>query len=476
MAELALAIVGAVAAWKSIIEFGDLISKVTDDDARRREGLWLQLQVSQYRLKDWGHDWGLDQPDGRFHRFEPGRKELIVQIIFRLRDSRHKALDRLGNRYGLAAKADEPDPAGAATDPLSRLIGTMKTASKRAKHKTVWLAHDQETVSDLVRETVELHEHLQYLTYGSAAFIRESLPSVKSAPSLEDGLRQLDRGGRQSAQDWQRSLTGPPNSPSGGGDVDEQTLASYAVKAIASSRQAGHVHGHIDRAFYFHGDLRIAEIISGWWDDDRSSLLLLETPDIADDHTAAFTCALVYYLTSCHRLVYSVPQESAVAPGQQYFHMLQTLILSMVDLHGDQAPPTTTPLPSRLGEMEGMPMNDSTLAQLADLFHEMLLSLVNRPAMRVLLIIYGLEVCEGEGEESNTHIPHQQSFFRNLQKICSQPPSGSGSTVKVLLGCKGHAMTLYDCLEPESIADVTSHPTDSTNLMQELALKLKLES
>ena len=91
MAELTLAIVGVVAALKSIVDFGELMTKVTDNDARRREVLWLRLQVSQCRLKDWANHWGVDRIDGEFHHFDPAWKELIMTIIFRLRDSRQKA-------------------------------------------------------------------------------------------------------------------------------------------------------------------------------------------------------------------------------------------------------------------------------------------------------------------------------------------------------------------------------------------------
>ena len=466
MAELSLGIVGVVAVWKSIVDFGELIRKLTDDDARCREGLWLRLQVSQYRLKDWGKDWGVDREDGRFHHFESARKELIMMIIFRLRDSRHRALERLKNRYGLSADEDDPETMGS-KDRFSKLIIIVKTATKRLKDKSVWLTHDQQTLSDLVNETVELHEYLQYLTYGSGDFILRSLPSVQSAPSLQEGLRHLEHSGRESARNFQHSLIDPTNSPIS--RVDEQTLASYAARTIASSRQAGHIQRHIDRAFYFHGDPRIPEIISDWWDDEWSRLLILETPDIADDNTAAFTCSLVYYLAPCDRLVYSFQEESAEGSDQQFFQMLKTLILSMMSLQGDQAQ-RTTPWPFGVAEIEGMPMHDNTIQRLVELFHEMLLDLSSRPNVRILVIIDGLEVCEGE--EGNSRIPHLRLFFRNLQKTCIQAHDGSGAIVKVLLGYKGHAMALYDCVEPENIVDITSLPTESTSLMQELALKL----
>lgn len=466
MAELSLAIVGAIAAWKSIVEFGELITKLTDDDARRREGMWLRLEVSQYRLKDWGHDWGVDRVDGRFHHFESARKDLIMKIIFRLRDSRQKALERLQNRYGLSSNQNNQEMV-AAKDSLPSLITTVKSASKRVRDKSIWLAHDRDTISDLVSETVELHEHLQYLTYGSAAFILKSFPIVQSAPSLKEGLQHLEHSGRQSAQHFQQSLTSPPNSPTC--NMDEQTLASYAIKTIASSRQARRIHEHIDRAFHYHGDSRIPEIISDWWNDERSRLLVLETPDIADDHTAAFTCSLLYYLTSCHRLAYTFQEDSAMRPEQEFFQMLKTFILSMAPLQGDQIP-QMTPFPLVVADIESMPMEDRTSQQLTELFNEMLLDLLSRSRMRILVIIYGLEVCEGE--KNKRHIFHLRSFFRNLQKICSQTHDGREATAKIVLGYKGHAMTLYDCVEPESIADVTSHPTGSTSLMQELALKL----
>ncbi len=268
MAELSLAIAGIVLAWKGIVDFGELMTKIMNDDARHREGLWLKLEVSQYRLKDWGDDWGVDRIDGKFHGFEAARKELIMKIIFRLHDSRLKALERLRDRYGLAAEEDDQEGVGA-KDRLSRLIDRVKTTSKKVKDKSMWLAHDQGIIPDLVNETVELHEHLQYLTYGSGSFIRKALSHVQSAPSLEVGLRQLEHGGRTSTQEFNHSLVSSSSSPTLVEDqMDEQTLASFAIKTIGSSRQAEQVKSQIELAFHFQGDSRIPEIISDWWNDD----------------------------------------------------------------------------------------------------------------------------------------------------------------------------------------------------------------
>lgn len=115
-------------------------------------------------------------------------------------------------------------------------------------------------------------------------------------------------------------------------------------------------------------------------------------------------------------------------------------------------------------------MNDKTMQRLVELFKDILFELSNGPGMRILLIIDGLEACECE--EIDNYRSHLRSFFRNLQVICDQDQAGSNAVVKVLLGYKGHAMTLYDCVKAEDIVDVTSLPTSSTSLMQDLALKL----
>jgi len=52
MAELALAIIGVALAWKGILDFGQLMSKLMDDDTRQRDILAIKLDSSQHMLKD----------------------------------------------------------------------------------------------------------------------------------------------------------------------------------------------------------------------------------------------------------------------------------------------------------------------------------------------------------------------------------------------------------------------------------------
>jgi hypothetical protein len=465
MAELSLAIVGVALAWKGILDFGEIIRKITDDDVSRREGLWLKLQVSQYRLKDWGQVWGINRADGRFHHFEPARKDLIATIVFRLKDSRYQALERLKTRYGLLEDKQDQNVT-APKDGFTRLLARIKSAPQTIKDKTVWLARDKEKISDLVNETIELHELLQYLTYGSESFIIRSVPGVRSAPSLTEGLRDLDQNGRESAVVFHRSLAASSGSPSL--QVDEQTLASYSTKTIASTRQAGHLQQQIDHAFDFYGDLRIPEIIAEWWNDSRSRLLILETPDIADDHTSTFTCSLVFYLVSCHRLVYTFGENSE-GPDAQFFDMLKTFILSMVSLQGTQSQPAR-PLPFGVSEIGDMRMDESNVQQLAEVFKDLILDLSPNPGMRFLIIIDGLNIYDGQ--ETGSYMRNQRSFYRNLQEFCNRAEDGRDVVVKVLIGCKGHAMTLYNCVNPESVVDLTSVLAGSTRLVQDLALKM----
>ncbi|CAJ2504831.1 Uu.00g122250.m01.CDS01 [Anthostomella pinea] len=462
MAELVLGIAGVVLAWKGIMDFGELILKLTDNDTRRREGLSLRLEVSQYMLKDWGDYWGVDKDDGGFHRFEPARKELIFKIIFRLHESRLKALKVLRKRYNLPIKDDEDDGTGAANR-LSRMVDRVKGSSKTLKDKGVWLAHDQSEIIDLVNETMELHENLQYLTYGSHKFIRDTASEIQAPVVIDVGMENMMD--HKDVPPSPRSAVAlvPPISPEP--TLDEQTLASYATKSIASTSKAGRIQYHIDRAFHFYGDDRIIEAVCTWWNDDEPGVLVIEAPDDGDDETSVLTCVVVYYVASCQRLIYSFSPDSRENADVQFVEMLRTLILSMLTMGGSQQF-NELPLPSDMLIMENTELNVATIKQLIGLFHQVLNALVTGQDRRVLLVIDGLERV-GAGNLSSL----VRSFVDGLRPSCiSNEASHLKATVKILLGFRGHALVLYGSVGDQDLVDLTDCPTQTTNIMHELAV------
>ncbi|KAK0630301.1 hypothetical protein B0T17DRAFT_218133 [Bombardia bombarda] len=474
MAELGLAILGVAFAWKNILDFGELVSKLTDDDARRREGLSMKLAVSQFRLKDWGDYWGIDRNDGKFHAFDQGRKELIVKLIFRLHDSRHKALKKLRRYFEpetTEGGLDDKDTADVQSQ-FSRILKKVKDASDRGLDRGRWLIHDQNTVSDLVNETVELCGELQHLTSGSDMFILSILPSINSATVTRDW-------DKTTAKPSQSPFNSPPRKPwTDSHSVDEKTLASDATKTLFSSQQAAHVQEQMEQAFYFHGDDRVPQAISQWWNDDWSSILLLETPEISEDTTSAFTCALVYYLVPCHKLIYTLrsmnhtqqtPQQSAI----QLTEMLRTLILSMISMRGNR--PLSTSLPDDIAHpsFDRRTVSLDVLEQSIVAFQNLLQELVTVADKRILLIVDGIEHIDSN--DSDSPLSHLVcSFISGLQDICDAEPGSGRALLKVLLGCKGHAHTVSSCLGGHSIVDITdSSMSDQTaSIMQELSLRL----
>lgn len=158
MADMATGIIGVVLAWKGIVEFGRLISRLTDDDDRERNVPAIRLESYQQLLQDWGEHWGVDREDGRFHGLERARKELVIKIIFQLRDSRVEAIRRLRKRHGMFNEEDRKLEVHEGR--LSRMIESFVASAQRSRKKARWLMGDDILVAKLVDETMQLHSLL----------------------------------------------------------------------------------------------------------------------------------------------------------------------------------------------------------------------------------------------------------------------------------------------------------------------------
>lgn len=465
MAELAISIAGIALAWKGILDFGELVSKIMDDDARHREVLAMKLEVSQHMLKDWGDDWGITQPDGHFHDFEDSRKELIMRIIFRLRDSRQHAMKRLKEHYGLLA--DEPDlDLGKRR---SRFVDKIKGVAKRGKDKGLWLVHDHALVTALVNETVELHECLNCLTSVSTRFLVTKMDHLRTAQTLERGLAQLEKTIRE--RRIQTNITNqcqPFPQPEPDEDIDVQTLIGYATKSITSSWQMDHVQKHIDQAFHHHCDTRIPETISLWWNDPTPNMLVLEVADGAGNLSSTYACALMYYLATCDKLIHIFDPESTKPPNEQLVEMLRSLIQSLVSFRGEE--PLASPFPASIVETENQSMDAEATRRLIGFFHELLRDILTSSDLQIVLLLDGIELFSYSDDSSLQLLI--QLFMSELQTICDSM-NEKQSLIKILVGHRGHANNLYDHLGVSGVADLVYDSGSSTNLTQALGSTLQ---
>ncbi|KAF2244662.1 hypothetical protein BU26DRAFT_522464 [Trematosphaeria pertusa] len=472
MAELALAVTGVALAWKGILDFGHLVTKLIDDDLRQRDVLAIKLELSQYMLKDWGQHWGVDRSDGRFHTFETSRKELIMKIIFRLRDSRCDAMKRLRDSYGMLAGDEENSEAEDPGNGLARLADRVRGAARRGKHKARWLIHDRELMTELVDETMDLHKCLNSLTFLSINFLTSNLATLRTAQPLESGLARLEsRVKRENASSHQDATQlRKARTPELGRGVDEQTLAGYASNLIGSSRQADSVRRHIDRGFHYHGDARVPETIATWWGDASSGILMIEVSDDADDATSTYACVLLYYLVACRKLIYVFEPEPTKGPAEQLLEMLRALIQGLVSLRGNQ-PLGKISFPASITEIESGRVEAETIQRLITLVHDLVRDMLTSCDQPILLVIDGLELVTPSDDESSNRLV--RSFVSGLRTICDANGDERQHILKILLGHKGHATTLYDCVGDRDVADLTGRAARTTSMRHELAVSLR---
>jgi hypothetical protein len=459
MAELGLGIVGIALAWKGIMDFGELVSTLMADDGWRREGLAMKLEASHFMLKDWGECWELTSKNGRFHDFEPARRELITRIIFRLRDSRTNAQKRLKEYYGLPADKGETN-GDDSHKRLSKLVDRVRGASRSARNKTVWLIHDRDLITDLVNETVELHESLNYLTHLSPKFLLGMQSSLRSSPSLDSSLLRIESKVEEMSRNLSQHTLRSSSQEHPDVEMDVQTVAGYATRSITSSTQANRVQQLLNEGRHHWGDTRITDQITMWWAHDGSRLLVIEGQDLSMDTT--YASVLLYSMVPCRKLIHTLDPESTTDPLVRFIDMLRTLMRNMVSLAGD------LPLDVTVSITDTDPNNMATGEHYIRVFLKLLENLVTHCDKALLLVVDRMDLVSVEVEAHPDLYRLVRQFVSGLNALCT---SHDGAVLKVLLGYNGYAMIVYDCMEYGDIwdiADFTDHASDNGSMWEEL--------
>ncbi|KAK5443542.1 hypothetical protein LTS15_010687 [Exophiala xenobiotica] len=483
MAELGLAIAGAVLAWKNILDLGSLIMDLIGDDDRERRGLLYNLQTKDFQLKEWGDYYGLDREDGLFHTsFEREKKAFLIKIIFRLHDSRKRALRVLQDKYGVVDSVEHDDDgapdssnnnnnntAVVQAKRFARIVSKVKNASKHSKEKGAWLIRDQRLVTELINDADEQFRHLRALTFDSVQFLVGVLRSTLLLDqSFAERLTTLESRTLQENQKELEYLRGTTTTPAHGEPLerDRQTAVSYLVQTIISCRQGERVRNLITEGYGLSVDTRILEGLCEWWSDTRSASLVLETPYVAGDMLSAQTCAAVYYVTECHKLIYVVEVDKETTSFVNFADMLHTLIRELISLAPDTFDETDLPDAGRVGDC--VPVDTECLLGAMTTFGRLVDAFVSRTPRRLLIIIDGLEDICATMEDPVLCLV--RPFMRTLQNIIGSKAE-TGPPVKILLGCKGHASVLLEGANNADVLDVTDRATRTCNLMTELAVK-----
>jgi hypothetical protein len=468
MAELAIGILGISLAWKGIIDFGKVISRLTDCDNRERYILAIGLESSQLILKDWGDYWGVDRADGRFHHLEETRKNIVMEIIFQLHDSRERAIKRLRKSHGLFKKEEEEEEGcNARGDRLSRLVESFVGTAQKNKKKIRWISGDDKLVSTLVEETMKLHGWLDRLTSMSINFLATHFDTPRDARSLELRLENVEHLMREqvltrvviSNRPCAASVTPSDDA------IDDKTLAGYATDSIMSSKQRECILENIDRSLDYYGDVRVSEKVTAWWNDVCSDILILELPDEADSQTAMSICVLLYYFTKCHKLIFVFDAQSREESVRQFLSMIRTFIQNLVSLRGNK-PLDGLPLPMNIADMDAQDLDTSAIQHIVRFFHGLLRDTLESGDQRVLLVVSGLDV---NGSNDCGFIQLVQMFISGIQDVCDSQINGQGVIFKALFTHRGYASSLYDCVKVTSFADLTDHASRVGSLAEDLA-------
>lgn len=468
MAELAISIAGIPLAWKGILDFGKLILTLMDDDIRRRDVLAIRLETCQHALKAWGELWGINCPEGKFHSFEPSRKQLISRIVYYLRDSRDRATVRLKERYGCHANSQDITMSESAGKAQSRISSKLKGTSKRMKEKALWVMVDQSSISILVAETFELLKCLKYLCSMSKAMLDKDTAIFRSdflgasSSTILGNLPQGPQVDQAIAGDISNLMVQQP-----GPDADGQTLAAYATMPIRSSRMAAAVQEDIERALYFHGDVRVPEAIGIWWRDSSSGILALETPDSATDRTANSACVLTYYLATCQKIIHVFEPGCTSRSLEQFSDMLRNLMETMLSMRVNR-PLENVSEPLAIHDSSKEPATTATVHEWILACHGLLQNLLNCCDEKILLVIEGASLVEfNDGGDVSILL---QSFISGLQEMCNKVNPNTPAGLKILLGFKGHVPAIYKCMDERYVCDFTDFACRKTNMRQQLAL------
>lgn len=482
MAELALAIVGVAVAWKNILDFGQLMMDVLADDDWERGGLLYNLKTKDFLLKDWGTHYGVDRDDGEFHKFEAQRKEFLIKVIFRLHDSRMRAFKILRDKYSMSMSSsslEEDEEAYEGPDlsrkakGFARMIDKAKTVSKKTREKGRWLSHDQRTVKELIHDADEQYRHLKALTFDSIPFLLSVMnsPQQNTQPPLplQDSLVLLEARAKQENQreiDHLRRTRSFPIDDGESGEWDRETAVSYVTKSIVSCDQAERVRELVNQGYSILVDTRIVEGVHDWWMDDKSGSLVLETPYDGGDSVSAVTCAAVYYLASCHKIIYVFDPNDRKPPALQLAEMVSTMTLMLVSFADEEIDPSCSPVPDK-SLVDSVAGRTGNLPEAIKAFEDLVTRFIVRTDRRLLIIVDGLDDLVDLATDEPIR-PLIRLILQSLARICSGEVA-EPQLVKVLFGCKGAATVVSGYVDDTEVLNVMDMVARKENIMEGLA-------
>ena len=321
-------------------------------------------------------------------------------------------------------------------------------------------------MASLVKETFDLHKCLKTLTFMPASALINHLETLRSPEAVQQGLMQLE----QKLRDQIQLKCCPEACPYGtlaspDTDLEKNTLVGLTTKFITPSKQAEDIQKTISGALHKHGDSRVVEAISIWWNDELSRILVLEGQDDADDATSTHACALLYYLVSCYKLIYVFKMHLDTPATECFGEMLLSLVRNLISLHKDDTLQGLS-FPPGLPDLSQVNMGPEKIKHLVTLFLELLEGLVGVSDKQVLIVIDGWE----QIIDCSALTSPIQEFLSGIHSICKKNDYPGQAMLKILLGCKGHATIMYNCVGIDDVADLTDHATRTSALSQELAL------
>lgn len=478
MAELALAIVGVAVAWKNILDFGQLMMDLLADDDWERKGLLYNLKTKDFLLRDWGDHYGVDRDNGEFHKFEPQRKEFLIKVIFRLHDSRMRAFKILKGKYSLSVgegggegedeeEYEGPDLSKKAKG-FAKMIDKARTVSKKTRDKGRWLTHDQRTVKELIQDADEQYRHLKALTFESIPFMLNIMNSQSNPQPLQASLDLLETRAKQENEKeidhLRRTRSFPIENETV--DWDRETAVSYATKSIVSCDQAERVRELVNQGYSMLVDTRIITGVHDWWTDDNSGSLVLETPYDGGDGVSAVTCAAVYYLASCHKIIYVFDPMERKSASLQLAEMVSTITMTLESMAGEDIDTRHPPLPPRSldGPVTG---RAGSLPEAIAAFEEIASRFLVCTDQRFLIILEGLDDLVDLKMDEPVR-PAIRLLLQSLARLCSIKGAGQ-PVVKVLFGCRGAATVVAEYVNDMEVLNTMDRAARKENIMAGLA-------
>jgi hypothetical protein len=212
-------------------------------------------------------------------------------------------------------------------------------------------------------------------------------------------------------------------------------------------------------------DTRIIQRVHDWWIDEGSGSLVLETPYSGGDNTSAITCAAVYYLAPCHKIIFVFDPNEAKSPSLQLAEMVSTVTMMLTLLAGESMDASDLALPDRTIDSIGVGIENLQLA--IEAFEELVRQVIHRTNKCLLIIIDGLDNLVDLTTDEPV-LPHIQSFLQSLARICGGTTSEHPG-VKILLGCKGAATVVSEYVQDTEVLNVMDRAPRKVNIMERLA-------